>query len=96
MTPGCAVLHKSTQLLLIDKSMAKARFSLSRKQIVKGDTKSLSIACASLVAKYIQEDRDEKLDEEYPEFGFANTHRVWYSTTQVKVGRTMGTPQNTG
>ena len=39
--------------------------------VVKGDSKSLSIAAASIVAKVTRDRIMKKYDEEYPEYGFA-------------------------
>ena len=40
--------------------------------IIKGDSKSISIAAASIVAKYIRDDIMIKYDSIYPEYGFKN------------------------
>lgn len=39
--------------------------------IIKGDSKSISIAAASVLAKVTRDHILEKLDEEHPEYGFA-------------------------
>ena len=56
-------------LLLID-----GRFSLElplpQLAIVKGDSKSPSIAAASIVAKVIRDHLMDKLDADYPQYGF--------------------------
>ncbi|MFN2352187.1 MAG: ribonuclease HII, partial [Kiritimatiellia bacterium] len=39
--------------------------------IIKGDARSLSIAAASVIAKVTRDDIMLKLDEQYPEYGFA-------------------------
>lgn len=70
-------------VLLIDGSpWQKLELTVTQETIVKGDTKSLSIACASLVAKFIHDQIMKKLDEQYPEFGFANN--TGYGTAQHK------------
>lgn len=56
--------------------------TISQETIEKGDTKSLSIACASLVAKYIHDRIMLELDDKYPEFGFKNN--TGYGTKQHK------------
>mgnify|MGYP003093637306 FL=1 len=71
------------QALLIDVSpWQKLELNITQETVVKGDTKSLSIACASLVAKYIHDRIMKELDEKYPEFGFANN--TGYGTAQHK------------
>lgn len=39
--------------------------------IIKGDTKSISIAAASVIAKVVRDDIMEKLDKKYPLYGFS-------------------------
>ncbi len=39
--------------------------------IIKGDTKSISIAAASIVAKVVRDTKMKHLDKIYPEYGFA-------------------------
>jgi len=39
--------------------------------IINGDSLSVSVACASIVAKVIRDDIMLKFDEQYPEYGFA-------------------------
>ena len=62
-------LKPKPDLLLID-----GRFSLElplpQLAIVKGDSKSPSIAAASIVAKVIRDHLMDKLDKNYPQYGF--------------------------
>lgn len=68
-------------VLLIDGSpWQKLELDITQETVVKGDTKSLSIACASLVAKYLHDEIMKNLDKQYPEFGFANN--TGYGTKQ--------------
>ena len=47
------------------------QFLLPSKNIIKGDAKCASIAAASIIAKVTRDHEMEKLDELYPEYGFA-------------------------
>ncbi|HCM42190.1 MAG TPA: ribonuclease HII [Candidatus Omnitrophica bacterium] len=56
--------------LLIDGTFT-TDLPLSQKTIIGGDAKSASIAAASIVAKVIRDSWMEKMEIEYPEYGFA-------------------------
>jgi ribonuclease HII len=45
-------------------------FSGENRAIIKGDTKSASIACASIIAKVHRDKIMERLSVFYPEYGF--------------------------
>lgn len=55
--------------ILIDGNM-KFDFSYNYESIVKGDSKSISIAAASVVAKVTRDRMLIELDKKYPEYGF--------------------------
>ena len=55
--------------VLIDGNM-KFDFSYKYESIVKGDSKSISIAAASVVAKVTRDRMLIELDKKYPEYGF--------------------------
>ena len=55
---------------LIDGNCSRG-FSIPTKTVVGGDAKSMSIAAASILAKVTRDRQCAKLDEEYPEYGFA-------------------------
>ena len=55
--------------VLIDGNM-KFDFSYNYESIVKGDSKSISIAAASVVAKVTRDRMLIELDKKYPEYGF--------------------------
>lgn len=62
--------HKPKVLLIDGSDWQKLDLPIEQKTIVKGDTVSLSIACASLVAKFLHDQIMIKLSKDYPEFGF--------------------------
>ena len=56
--------------LLVDGSRFQAQVPYPHKTIVKGDAKSLSIACASIVAKVCRDRIMEHYDRVFPQYGF--------------------------
>ncbi|MDP8266086.1 MAG: ribonuclease HII [Candidatus Aceula meridiana] len=56
--------------LLIDGNTFKANLPFAFETIVKGDSKSLSISCASVIAKVTRDHLMERMDKEYPQYGF--------------------------
>ncbi|MBL8077259.1 MAG: ribonuclease HII [Anaerolineales bacterium] len=64
--------------LLTDFRLELPELDVSQSAIVKGDQKSLSIACASILAKTARDERMLELDSEYPVYGFA--HHKGYGT----------------
>ena len=70
-------LNPQADFLLIDAVQLK-EVNLPQKAIIKGDAISASIAAASIVAKTYRDDLMSKLDETYPQYGFAK--HVGYGT----------------
>jgi ribonuclease HII len=70
-------LSPAADFLLIDAVQLK-EISLPQKSIIKGDAISASIAAASIIAKTFRDNLMKKLDEVYPEYGFAK--HVGYGT----------------
>jgi ribonuclease HII len=63
-------LTPPADFLLIDALQLKL-VRMPQKAIIKGDSISLSIAAASVIAKVYRDDLMRRYDEEYPLFGFA-------------------------
>jgi ribonuclease HII len=57
--------------LLVD-ALTIERLPMRQKGIIKGDKISLSIACASIIAKVARDRMMVELDGTYPDYGFAN------------------------
>ena len=57
--------------LLIDGNMFTAKVPFRVGLVVEGDGKSLSIACASIIAKVTRDRIIEQYDRIYPQYGFA-------------------------
>jgi ribonuclease HII len=75
---GDVILDRKTVCLLVDGNRFFSKVSYSYETIVKGDTKSLSIACASVIAKVIRDRILEKYHQIFPEYGF--DHHKGYPT----------------
>ena len=63
-------LKTQPELLLIDGNRFKNETEIPYHCIIKGDAKYLSIAAASILAKTFRDDFMEKLDAEYPMYGW--------------------------
>lgn len=62
---------KKVDYVLIDGNM-KFDFDYKYESIVKGDSKSISIAAASVIAKVTRDNMMKELDLKYPMYGFAS------------------------
>lgn len=69
MTGAIDKLDVRPDLLLVD-AFCIPDIDIKQVAIVKGDAKSISIAAASIVAKVTRDRLMERLDEEYPGYGF--------------------------
>ena len=73
MTTVVESFTNKPDVLLIDGSeWQKLDIDMEQETIVKGDTKSLSIACASLVAKFLHDTWMLNVTKQYPEYDFEN------------------------
>lgn len=70
--------NDTLDLLLIDGNQKIPHQNIHQKAIIKGDSKSYSIACASILAKVYRDRLMEKMDILYPEYDFASN--VGYGT----------------
>ena len=70
---GTAVtqLTPAPQFLLIDGRIRLPKLNTPQKSIVRGDSKSLSIAAASILAKVTRDRLMCELDGQFPHYGFA-------------------------
>lgn len=76
-------LQKRPESLLIDGNRFTPYPKIPHLCMVKGDAKFMSIAAASILAKTYRDDHMKELDQEYPEYGWAQnkgyptkTHRA--------------------
>ena len=63
-------LDKKDILILVDGNKFIKNIKIPQKYIVKGDSKSASIAAASILAKITRDRYMEKLDKEFPMYGW--------------------------
>lgn len=64
-------LKTRPELILVDGNKFHPYQFIPHECIVKGDTKLLSIACASILAKNYRDQLMIKLHEEFPEYGWS-------------------------
>lgn len=69
MERAIAQLHVKPELALIDGNRAKD-FGVPVETVVKGDSRSASIAAASVLAKVTRDDYMLEMAHQYPEYGF--------------------------
>lgn len=70
MRNALAQLTLAPQALLLDALLLKD-IALPQRSLIKGDTRSLSIAAASIIAKVTRDRFMVQLHEQYPAYGFA-------------------------
>ena len=75
--------------LLIDGRMA-LDISISQEALIKGDSRSLSIGAASIIAKVFRDQLMCKLDEQFPGYSFAS-HKGYGSIEHRKALQEKGT-----
>ncbi len=71
MQAALDALDPAAQYLLIDGRIRLPRSLLPQESIIRGDSKSLSIAAASILAKVTRDRLMIALDSHYPQYGFA-------------------------
>ncbi len=81
-------LEPEPQLALVD-GLKVPDFPVPAQFIVKGDTRSASIATASILAKTHRDELMRKLDQEYPAYGFAQ-HKGYGTQAHLDALRKFG------
>ena len=82
MSEAIKSLRTKPAFLLIDGNRFTGYPGIQHKCIVKGDSKYLSIAAASILAKVYRDKLMRKLGEEYPQYGWS--HNAGYATKDHK------------
>lgn len=65
-------INSTNCLTLVDGNKLIKNFTFNQKYIIKGDSKSASIAAASILAKVSRDRYMDKIDEEYPQYDWKN------------------------
>lgn len=66
-----AIIHNPDVLVLVDGNKLIKNFNYPQQFVIKGDSKSASIAAASILAKVTRDRYMEKLHEEFPMYNWA-------------------------
>ncbi|MEX0649669.1 MAG: ribonuclease HII [Candidatus Andersenbacteria bacterium] len=82
-------LSNTPDLLLIDGTPATPHPAIPATNIIDGDALSISIAAASILAKVHRDRLMQKLDEEFPQYGFAG-HKGYGVKTHMDALRSFG------
>jgi len=88
MEAAVATLSPQPDCLLID-GITKTALQLQQKTIRKGDSLSLSIAAASIIAKVTRDRIMEAYEKEYPGYGFAR-HKGYGSASHMAAIAALG------
>lgn len=88
MEMAVAELLLKPDLLLID-GISKTALTVEQRVIKKGDSLSLSIAAASIIAKVTRDRMMEQYEEEYPGYGFSG-HKGYGSKAHMEAIARLG------
>ena len=89
MSRAVSGLKKQPALCLIDGNRTPPQIEIPCRAIVKGDAKSMSIACASILAKVSRDRFMLELDREYPQYCFAK-HKGYGTALHIEMLRKYG------
>jgi ribonuclease HII len=78
MFSAVKLLNPPSDYVLIDGNQRISQLSCSQRPVIKGDSLSVSIAAASIIAKVARDNLMKEYDEKYPGYGFAR--HVGYAT----------------
>jgi ribonuclease HII len=94
MHRAIAQLNIQPTSLLIDGNRFKAYKNIPHHCIVKGDSKYLSIAAASVLAKTYRDEWMENLDKEFPEYGWKQNKGYPTKAHRAAIKKYGATPQH--
>ncbi len=72
MRKALADLPVKPEAVIVDGNHKIPQLTIPQVPVVKGDSRSISVACASILAKEVRDRLMEELDHQYPGFGFAS------------------------
>ncbi len=88
MRRAVAMLSPKPDMVLVDGNVAR-NFEMTAKPIIKGDTLSMSIAAASILAKVTRDRYCLEMDAAYPEYHFA-AHKGYPTKEHMDLVRALG------
>ncbi len=80
---------QTTCMVLVDGNHSIRGYEFPQKSVIKGDSKSASIAAASILAKVERDNYMIKLDEEYPEYGW-KSNKGYLSEAHIEAVKKYG------
>ncbi|MBQ9901523.1 MAG: ribonuclease HII [Clostridia bacterium] len=89
MTRAVEGLKNPPSLCLIDGNRTPPQIEIPCRAIVKGDANSMSIACASILAKVSRDRFMLELDKDYPQYGFSK-HKGYGTALHIEMLRQYG------
>lgn len=88
MRRAVAMLSPCPDAVLVDGNVAR-EFSMHAKTLIKGDSKSMSVAAASILAKVERDRYMTELDRLYPQYCFAK-HKGYSTKLHMDLVRELG------
>lgn len=88
MRRAVAMLSPAPDFVLVDGNVARD-FTVPTQTIVKGDSRSMSIAAASILAKVARDRYCEEMDKTYPQYQFAK-HKGYGTALHMSLIRQFG------
>jgi len=88
MARAVAAVHPAPDFVLVD-GLPVDELPIPSRAIIRGDSASLSIAAASVVAKVVRDHRMAALDFRYPGYGFAR-HKGYGTAAHMDALRRLG------
>jgi ribonuclease HII len=89
MRKAIGSLEIKPDMVLVDGQFIIPDFGIEQKAIIKGDTKELSIAAASILAKTHRDLLMDRLEEKYPGYGFSR-HKGYGTEEHIRMLEKLG------
>ena len=89
LTQAIGAMEVKPNVILVDALTGIDTLGIPYKSIIKGDAKSYSIACASILAKVTRDRIMREWDKVYPEYGFAG-HKGYGTSKHIEAIRKFG------
>ena len=88
MRRAVTMLTSCPDAVLVDGNVAR-EFPMHAKTLIKGDSKSMSVAAASILAKVERDRYMEEIDKQYPQYQFAK-HKGYSTKLHMDLVRELG------